>query len=150
MTIGPRKNAGKTRGKPFGQGNSGRPKGVKNRVTLAVEGLFENEGKKIARVCVEKALAGDTVALRLILERIAPLRRGRPVQLDLPAIDTIDDLVKATGVVLGDVAAGSLTPEEGSVVAGIIETRRRTAETVELEGRIARLEQAQAAEDETP
>ncbi len=34
------KNAAATRGRPFAQGNAGRPKGARNKTTLAVEALL--------------------------------------------------------------------------------------------------------------
>jgi hypothetical protein len=39
------------------------------------------------------------------------------------------------------VAAGDLTPDEGSAVANVIEIKRRTLETEALEKRIAALEE---------
>jgi len=41
------------------------------------------------------------------------------------------------------VATGELSPEEGAAVAAILEVQRRAVETVELERRLAALEQAQ-------
>jgi hypothetical protein len=72
----PRKNAGKTRGRPFQQGNPGRPKGAQNRTTRLIEALLEGEAEAIGRKCIERAKEGDPVALRLAMERIAPVGRG--------------------------------------------------------------------------
>ena len=38
-------------------------------------------------------------------------------------------------------AAGEITPDEGAAVAAVLETRRRAIETVELESRVAALEE---------
>jgi hypothetical protein len=90
---------------------------------------------------IAAAKAGDTTAIRLVLERIAPLSRNRPVQFDVPAIETSADLGEAMGAILQAAADGELTPDEAVSIASLIETRRQTIETVELEARIARLEQ---------
>jgi hypothetical protein len=37
MTFGSRKSATKARGRPFEPGNSGKPKGTRHKVTMAVE-----------------------------------------------------------------------------------------------------------------
>jgi len=145
-----RNNGGKTGGGRFGPGNPGRPRGARNKTTLAIEQLLENEAEGIGRVVVEKALAGDPVALRLAVERLAPVRRGRPIKFEMPTIDGVGDLVKAMGAILAGVANGTLTAEEGLTVANIVETKRRAIETVELERRIAELEQAQQEEDVAP
>ncbi len=79
-------------------------------------------------------------AARLVLERIVPIRKGRPVAFDLPAIETPADVVKAVGALVSEVARGELTPEEAATVAGLLEMYRRTIETCEIEQRLSELE----------
>jgi hypothetical protein len=107
-----------------------------------MEALLEGEAQTIGRKVVEKALEGDSTALRLAMEGLAPVRRGRPVWFALPPLDTAADLPKALGAVLAAVADGAVTPDEALSLAQIIETRRRAIETMELEARVATLEQA--------
>lgn len=145
MTGGTRKSAEKPRGRPFAPGNAGKPKGTRHKSTLAIEALLEGEAEKIGRKCVEKALEGDSAALRLAMERIAPVRRGRPVKFSMPTVTNAADVVAAIGAILGAIAAGELTPDEGQTVAQTLEVKRRCLELVELEGRISALEQAQEA-----
>ncbi len=68
--------------------------------------------------------------------------RARPITFDLPAIDDVGGALAAMATVIGGVAKGTLTPDEGKAVSGLIETYRRTMETAELERRIAALEGA--------
>ena len=77
MSLATRKNPSNTRGRPFKKGNPGRPPGSRNKATLAAEVLLDNETEKLTRKAIELAMAGDTVALRLCLERIIPARRDR-------------------------------------------------------------------------
>jgi hypothetical protein len=70
-----------------------------------------------------------------------PVRRGRPVSLDLPAIKTAPDVVVAIGLVADAVGAGTITPDEGQAISAVLETKRRAIETVELEARVAALEE---------
>ena len=72
--------------------------------------------------------------------------RNRPVTFDMPAIETSADLGKAMGTILQAAADSVLTPDEAVSIASLIETRRRTIETIEHEARIAALERAR----ETP
>jgi hypothetical protein len=76
---------------------------------------------------------------------VAPLPRNRPVQFDMPVINTDADLGEAMGAILQAAADGELAPDEAVSVASLIETRRRTIETLELEQRIAALEQRREA-----
>ena len=129
---------------PGQSGNpKGRPRGCRHRATVAAEALLDGEAEGLTRKAIELALAGDTTALRLCLERILPPRKDRPVQLELPPIEGVQDLARATMVLLGAVAAGELTPAEAGEVAKLVEAHRRTIETVELEERLRRLENGQ-------
>jgi hypothetical protein len=136
-----RKNAPTTRGRPFARGNAGRPKGARNRTTLAVEALLDGEADRLTRKAIKLALAGDSTALRLCMDRIAPLRRGRAVRFPLPPIKTTANVVDALAAVSKAMAAGQLSPAEAVEVAAVIELQRKAIETAELETRLARLEE---------
>ncbi len=133
-------------GKPFTAGQSGnqagRPAGSKNKTTLAIEKLLEGEGEAVTRQCIDMAKAGDSIAMRLVMERIAPLRRGRPVRFNLPPMEGPGDLVKALSGILQAVSVGDLTPDEASTVATVLDAKRRAIETVDIEARLAAIEKA--------
>src|SRR3954453_10141599 len=94
-----------TRFKPGRSGNPrGRPQGSRHRTTLAIDALLDGDAEKLTRKAVEMARAGDTVALRLCLDRLAPVRKDRPVTFALPTIETTADLPKASAALLEAVA----------------------------------------------
>ncbi len=86
------------------------------------------------------ALEGDTTALRLCIERIAPARKDAPIEFDLPDIETAEDAASAARSILRAVASGNITPLEATSVMGLLEQFRRTLELTELEMRIQALE----------
>ena len=59
-------------GNRFQKGRSGnpngRPKGSRNRTTVACEALLEEEAGALTRKAIQMAKDGDTIALRLCLE----------------------------------------------------------------------------------
>ncbi len=124
----------------FGAGNSGKPRGTRHKATQAVLALLEGEATALTRKAVEMALQGDSVALRLCLDRIAPPRKDNPVQFALPPMKTSRDAAEAAGAVLEAVSMGELTPTEGAQVMGLVDSFRRTLEVTELEARVAALE----------
>ena len=91
---------------------------------------------------VTAAVAGDMRAAEILLRRLWPERKGRPLAVDLPPIAGAADLPAAVGAVVQSVAAGDLTPEEGQAIAAILETQRRAIETADLAARIEALELA--------
>lgn len=129
--------------KPGQSGNpAGRPPGVRNRSTLLALAALESELEQIARNVVAAALAGDMVACRVVLDKLIPPLKERPVSLELPAIHDAAGVAAAQDAILQAVASGELLPSEGTTLAAIVENRRRTLETQELEARIAALEKA--------
>lgn len=142
----PRKNAGKTRGKPFAPGNPGRPKGARNRATLTLEKLMDGSVEDVAKAVIMAAKSGDTSAARLVLERIMPARKDSPVMLALPDMKDAAGLLEAGNRVLEAMAGGELTPAEADAVFALIERQRRIVETVEIERRLSALEDKHDAE----
>jgi hypothetical protein len=129
--------------KPGQSGNPlGRPKGARNLATVAVEKMLQGELNSITRKCIDMALAGEPVALKLCLERLMPPLKGRHLQLDLPAVTDAASALAAMSKVTKAVGNGEITTDDAAAVAGIIEINRRTVETANLERRIRALEQA--------
>ena len=125
----------------FGKGNVGRPRGARNKTTQAVSALLEGEAHKLTRKAIEMALEGDTVALRLCLERIDPPRKDAPVPFDLPDMSGAGSAAQAMGALLEGVAKGDLTPSEAGALSGLVEGYRKALETGELEARLQALEE---------
>jgi hypothetical protein len=121
----------KQRGRPFKPGQSGnpngRPKGARNRATLASEALLDGEADALTRKAIELALAGDTMALRLCLERVLPPRKDRPISLAMPTITSAEDAAMAANAVLAAVAGGHITLSEGGGMVDLIDACRRAA-----------------------
>jgi hypothetical protein len=102
--------------------------------------LAEGEGEEILRKTLEDAKNGDATARKLVLDRIWPIRRGRPVAVTMPPIETAEDLVKARGFLASAACRGELTAEESAALAVVLETRRKAIETIDLAKRIEALE----------
>ncbi|MEF8766700.1 MAG: DUF5681 domain-containing protein [Candidatus Accumulibacter phosphatis] len=127
--------------KPGQSGNpKGRPKGRRNRVTIVALAAMEEGADAIARKVVDMAKEGDMSAARLVLERLVPPAKERPIFLALPDTSTTDGIADAQRAILQAVAAGDLLPGEAATMAGIVEARRKAVETLELEQRITALE----------
>src|SRR5580693_5257559 len=90
-TDEPPVNTGRIQGGRFRRGASGnpagKPRGARNKVTVAIEGLMGKYGEQVAARMVKRAVDGDVGAAKLILDRVAPIRRGRPVRLKLPHLN---------------------------------------------------------------
>jgi Family of unknown function (DUF5681) len=134
----PGEEAPRRRGRPFKPGSSGnpngRPQGARNKATL------DGEVEALLRKVIEKALAGDTAALRLCLDRVLPARRERLVTLVLPKIETAKDGCAASAAILAACANGELSTGEAAEFMGLVAAHLRVLETSHGcgAGRIAR------------
>ena len=144
MAKRPIDNGRKTDG-TFALGNTlgGRTPGSRNKTTVAVEALLEGEHEALTRAAIDKALDGDTTALRLCLDRIAPPRKDSPVTFEMPAIRSVEDAVAASSAILCAVAAGEVTPDEAGRVMSLLTAHKQLVETCDLESRLAALEAKQ-------
>ena len=90
------KNGRNTAGQ-FSAGNSGRPKGSRNKARIAIESLLQGQAEALTQTAVTRALEGDSVALRLFMERIAPVPKDQPVSFSLPTMNNALDASGAAG-----------------------------------------------------
>ena len=116
--------------------------GSRHKTTLAMDALLEGEAESLTRKAIEMALGGDTVAMRLCLDRLAPPRRDRPVPFTLPNLDTAEDAKAAAAAILKAVADGELTPSEAGELSKLLESYTRVVEVAEFEKRLEALEKA--------
>src|SRR5258708_15292710 len=120
---------------------AGRPPGSRNKATLAAEALLEGELERLTREAIDRAMDGDALLLRLCITRLMPAPRGRRVQLHLAGGGNVADVAASLEATIRAVAEGVISPLEASDVAEVIELQRRTVESVDLERRLAHLEQ---------
>ena len=131
MMDTPRKNARKSRGRPFKPGNAGRPRGTRNRATIAAETLLDGEAEALTRKAVELALAGNVFALKICLDRILPPRRERGVAINLPSLRSPGDAGEVTAAILAAVAKGEITLSEATELAKLVGAHVATLESSE-------------------
>jgi hypothetical protein len=127
----------KPRGRPFQPGNSGRPRGARNKTTLFAEQLLEGEAEQLIHKVIELAQNGDVACLRMALDRILPARKAHPIDIDLPPIKTSKDLVAALASVWNAVRERRVTPEEISALSLLA---ARSMEMIQMQDVIKRIE----------
>ncbi len=141
-------NAGVKQSGRFQPGRSGNPAGkapgTRNRALVILDKLGEDSAADVVRAVIEAAKGGDVAAARAVLDRVWPIRRGKPITLDLPPVTGAADLPNALAAVTAAMAAGEISPEEASAVAVVLEGTRKAIETSDLERRIAAIEMRKA------
>jgi hypothetical protein len=118
----------------------GKPKGVRHTATQITYALMEGNLQEVLETVIERAKNGDMAACRMILDKVLPNTKDRPVTINLPPINDLNGVGFAQAEILQAVATGDITPNEGEKIASIVEARRRSIETIDLESRISQLE----------
>lgn len=127
----------------FRPGNPGRPKGTRNKAALLAEALFDGAAEKIVNKAIERAIEGDSTAIRLCLDRIAPPRKERALTFALPPLKTAADAAIAMAAITAAVAEGELTLGEAESAAKLVDAFARAIEIGEFGQRLKALEDRQ-------
>jgi hypothetical protein len=97
------------------------------------------------------AKAGDSVALRLVMERLVSPVRERPVSIaGMPKINVASDLIAAASAVAEAAADGEITPGEAASLSQLVANTAKAVEIFELAERLAKLEEQMAAKGSAP
>src|SRR5437868_3143546 len=106
----------------FKKGNDmgeGRRVGSRNKSTLLLDEIGREGIEEVIRKVAESARGGNMYAASILLARAWPRGIGRPVTLDLPAVETAAGVVQAQAAVVAAMAAGAVTPDEAAQIAHV-------------------------------
>jgi hypothetical protein len=106
-----------------------------------VEQLAQGQAEQLVQKVLELAQAGDVTCLRMMLDRIWPVRKGQPLQVNLPKIETADDLRAGFASLLSGIGEGRLTADEVTAVCAVLDRAIRIVEIGDLDERLAASEQ---------
>ena len=98
---------------PGQSGNpAGRPRGARNKQTIALEALLDGQSEALMQKVIDLAKLGDDLAMRLCVERMMAPRRERPAPLKLPRIESDADARRASADIIEALCEGEITPKE--------------------------------------
>jgi hypothetical protein len=120
---------------------SGRERGSRNKITLLMACLQNGDLQEIMDNVIKKAKEPDIAAARLVFDVILRSRRYEPIVCELPAISTPHDIVAAMQKVAADVAAGEVTAEFASHIAGVFDLFLQAFAHVRVDQRIKLVEE---------
>src|SRR5687767_4198896 len=119
----------------------GRPKGRRNHVHQAIDRLLADHAEDVIERIIRAAKQGDVGAMRLVIDRLTPPRRARPLQLEgFPLLHTLDDCDAAMSLILKATAEDRIDLDQGKALSDMVAEKRKCLEAVQLEARVAALE----------
>jgi len=134
----------------FQPGHSGNPAGravgSRNSKTLAAEAALFDRAQELVEDLVTRAKNGEPAAMRLVMERVLPVGRGRPLPIALPAIRSTEDAHAAAAVIMAALKDGALSAGEAVDLLRVVEGLTRLTGAIEFIKKVARREVARAAQ----
>ena len=130
------------RGRPFEPGNPGRRPGARNKATQAIEQLAEGQAETLGQKVIELALGGNVACLRMLLDRVCPIRKSPPTNVAIPEIGSADDLFAAMKAIWTAIADGQLTADEAAALCVVVDRSIKAVELNDIEARVAALKKA--------
>jgi hypothetical protein len=131
----------------FGPGNPGRPRGARNRATVAAERILDDGIGAVAEKCVELAKEGNMTAISAVLRLRIPAQRLAQEPIELPKLETARDGLAALRTITEAVASGEIDGDHGRALAAIVEGFLKSFEVVDLDARIRALEAVHTKEN---
>ena len=99
----------------------GRARGSRNRRPSILSMLPPDALQTLYTTIFAAAASGDMTAARLLLDRLDPAPRGRPVELpEMPPIDGIEGAQQAGRRVLETMLAGEVSPDEANALLDVV------------------------------
>lgn len=121
--------------------NLGKPRGARNRATVAAEELTLDHLDRLVRACIVHAARGDATMMRVLLERVWP-KRSAAIEIDLPPIRTAADVTRSMSQIVLALGEGRLSVAEAEAATRVVEALGRSIALTEQEARIEALEKA--------
>lgn len=108
----------------FAKGNRGGPGRPPRRslsgTVLALDKLSAEAAPDVVKVALDLARRGNLTALGMVLERVWPKHRSRPLRLDLTPVETQWDAFMAHNALANAVFGGLVSPQEGAGLAELL------------------------------
>lgn len=119
----------------------GKPVGASDKRTQYRK-LLEPHAPEIISKLIQMAKDGEPITMRLVVERLIPKIKDRPITFDLPDVDfTNADAVFTIGLgVMKGLASGDVTPDEAHKIATFLAVYSKSIHEVENARRISELE----------
>jgi hypothetical protein len=127
----------------FAQGNPGGPGRPRKVVKAAADALDQRAAEAASDlfdVALELAKERNVAAVKMLLDRVWPANRSRPLEIDAPEIKHPRDLLTVMAGITNATFAGDATAQEGRDAAKVLQAHLQAIVDIDLEARITQLE----------
>ena len=119
---------------------AGRPQGSRNKVSILLDGMLQEQAELLLQTAIDEALSGDSQTLRALIDKLLPNKKDSLINIKIPPATAAKDLSAITGAILKAVGTGKLTPLEATALSKIVDSHRSAIELFDIEDRINKIE----------
>lgn len=139
-------------GRPWPRGTSGNPKGRpmgaaghRQKQIAALEKMLDDESERIVRATIQQALAGDTTCVRLVIERLLPVRKERAHIENMPEVRDCESACEALARLIQAASSGETHTADATALGSLVQSFIAASTAREFATRLSQLEQSQRA-----
>ncbi len=122
-------------------GGPGRPRKIMKAVADALDERVAKAAPELFNLAFDQARSGSPAAVKMLLDRVWPVGRGRPLEITLQPVTSPRDLLPAAAELSSAVLAGEASGREGADVARVLKAYMEAVELFDHERRITELEE---------
>ena len=126
----------------------GRPPGAKNRKPSYAREWANEHLDDVLDAAQKAAMAGDSTASKTIIGLVAAPAKDRPIDIELPKVESVADVPVAALAVGKAALSGKITPLEASNLLDVLERIVKISAASDIENRLAEIEKALKEERE--
>ena len=109
-------------------GGPGRPRRVLKAAAEALDERIAGKAGDLFEMAFKQAAEGNSTALKMLIDRVWPVGRSRPLDAAMPEAATVVDTLAASTTVANAVLAGELSAQEGAAIARLLKAHRKVVE----------------------
>ena len=118
-------------------GGPGRPRNPVSTVAGDLDRLGSGVAHELMQLTIERARRGDLRATEIVLQRVWPVRRNRPIELDPPPGDGLSNLLTEHAALAAAMMNGEITPQDAQAATRVfkaLQEQMRRADQQALTG----------------
>lgn len=100
-------------------GGPGRPRNPVSTVAGDLDRLGSGVAHELMQLTIERARRGDLRATEIVLQRVWPVRRNRPIELDPAGGDGLCNLLSEHAALAAAMMGGDITPQDAQAATRV-------------------------------
>lgn len=118
-------------------------------ISTIIDRLGKENIELVFQKAIETALKGDVGAIKVVMDKVSPTRKGIRQKLNMPKIKNVNDLLHAQSSVTNLMSEGEISSAEALEISTVLEKNKNMYDLIEIAEAVKKLEDQAAKNDPT-